>query len=102
MIIDTEDGFDLVATAHRCDEGHTHLELHASPDLPVDVAVKMLTDLADKYVKQRTNEQSGLVVVSPAQFRERVREAARMKSLMGFEPFGPPARSGVGLGGDWS
>lgn len=94
-IIDTEgEDYLLVLTAHRCSEGHVHSEVHAPAEMTAERTVELLGQLAHQILQKESDGQKGLVVVSPAEFRSKVEEAARRKATFGdaMNVFGPMAR----------
>ena len=97
MRIDTEDDdedYVLVAVVTRCENGCCMSgELHTEPGAPAAGIVKLLTDLADKHLKDASRGQVGLEIVSASEFRAKVEEAARLKgAYSNVLAFGAPAR----------
>lgn len=93
-IIDTDDGeYVLVVAARVCGEGHMHSEVYSPVNMTADQQFQVMSKLADEILRRDSDGQVRLEVVTPAQFRAKVEEAARLKgSYSNVLPFGAPAR----------
>lgn len=93
-IIDTDDGeYVLVIAARVCEDGHFHTEVYSPVNMTGEQQFQVLSKLGDEVLRRESGGQQGLVVVTPAQFREKVEEAARMKgAYSNVLPFGAPVK----------